>query len=104
MFRTWFGIILAAALLLAQGQKMPPGTFTGTVHGVSKKRITIEKEDGNLVDFEINHKTRVMRNKKPIKPTDLATGDRVTIEAREEMLQFLVALTITAEPKTQDER
>jgi hypothetical protein len=36
------------------------------VHGVSNKLITIENGEGNLVDFEINRKTRVLRDKKPI--------------------------------------
>jgi hypothetical protein len=89
--------LLLPPLLPAQ-TKIPLAEFSGTVHGVSKNMITIETSEGNLVDFEINRKTRVMRGKQQIKPEDLKTGDLVNIEARQEMLQFLVAVVITALP------
>jgi len=91
-------ILLAAATALL-GDKIPLATFHGTVHGVSSKSITIETEEGNLVDFEINRKTRILREKKEIHATDLATGDVVSIDAKQEMSRFLVAVTITAQPK-----
>ena len=76
-----------------------PATFSGTVHGVSNKQITIETSEGNLLDFDINRKTKIMRGKKQIAASDLDTGDTVTIDAREEMGKFLIALVITAQPK-----
>ena len=95
------GVLLAlAALVLAQ--KLPLATFHGTVHGVSKRQVTIETSAGNLVDFDVNGKTRITRDKKPIPVQDLATGDPVTIEAKEQMEQYLVAVTITADPKPKD--
>ena len=88
-------ILLLAALL---GAAQPPlANFTGVVHGISTKQITIENPDGNLVDFEINRKTKVMRGKKEIQIDDIMSGDEVTIEARQEMLQFLVAVVITVQ-------
>jgi hypothetical protein len=78
--------------------------FTGVVHGVSKKQITIESAEGNLIDFEINRKTKVMRGKKEIQPEDIMSGDQVTIEARQEMLKFLVAVVITVQPPADDSR
>jgi hypothetical protein len=87
-------------MLLAQ--KIPPATFHGTVHDVSKKKMTIENEDGNLLDFDINRKTRLMRGKTDISSEDFAIGEPVTIEARQEMGRFLVAVSITAEPKTKE--
>lgn len=93
-------LLLTAGLLIAQ--KIPPATFSGTIHGVSSKQITIEKDDGNLLDFEINHKTRILRGGQKIPVSGLQTGDVVTIEAREEMGRFLVAVAITAQPKPKD--
>src|ERR1035438_160790 len=93
-------VFLLAGLLLAQ--KIPPATFNGTVHGVSNKQITIENESGNLLDFDINRKTRLMRGNAQISPSDLEKGEPVTIEARQEMGRFLVALSITAQPKTKE--
>jgi len=76
--------LLIAVLLAGQQAAIPLATFSGTVHGVSNKLITIENPDGNLVDFEVNRKTRVMRGKKQISISGLATGDTVTIEVRQE--------------------
>jgi len=47
-----------------------------------------------LVDFEINRKTRVLRDKKEVSPKDLATGDSVTVEVRQEYQRLLLAITI----------
>jgi len=93
-------IVLFSALLIgAQTVKVPPATFSGTIHGVSNKQITIETAEGNLLDFDINRKTKLLRGKKEITVTDLETGDTVSIDAREEMGRFLIALVITAQPK-----
>lgn len=91
--------VLAVALL---AQKIPPANFSGTVHGISKKHLVLETSEGNLIDFDINGKTRVMRGKKKIEPDDLQTGDAVTIEAQQEPSRyqtFLLALTITESDK-----
>jgi hypothetical protein len=92
-------IVVAGALM---AQKIPPATFNGTVHGVSKKQITIENEDGNLLDFDINRKTRVMRGKTQISVADLESGEPVSIEALQVMGRFLVAVSVTAQPKTKE--
>jgi DNA/RNA endonuclease YhcR with UshA esterase domain len=91
-------LLLAATLLatLAAAQ-IPLANFSGMVHAISKKQITIDTGDGNLLDFEINRKTKAMRGKKEIKPDQIQTGDQVVIEGRQEMLRFLVAVVITAQ-------
>jgi hypothetical protein len=99
IFRRLGLLLLFAALLAAQ--KVPLATFTGTVRSASNKRITIENQEGNLVDFDITGKTRVMRAKKKIRPEDLKSGDEVTIEAHEEIRilgQYLVADIINVMP------
>jgi hypothetical protein len=92
-FRLLLTSLALLSILLADHQVL--ATFDGIVHGVSKKQITIENPDGNLVDFEINGKTRILRAKKRISADDLKTGDSVTIEAKQEMEIYLVAVTIT---------
>ena len=96
------GALLMMAALAAGQATVPLADFHGKVHGVSKKQITIETAEGNLVDFEINKKTRILRRKVQISPSDVQTGDIVTIEARQEMLRFLIAVVITVEPKPKD--
>jgi hypothetical protein len=102
--RAFLRVMSAAALLVAiLTAQVPLANFSGTVHGVSKKQITIESAEGNLVDFDINRKTKVLRGKTEIKPEDLTSGDVVTIQARQEMLKFLIAVVITVQtpPATQ---
>ena len=94
--------VMATALF---AQKIPPANFAGTVHGISKKHLVLETAEGNLVDFDINGKTRVIRGKKKIEPEDLQTGDAVTIEAQQEPSRYqtyLLALTITESDKPKD--
>jgi hypothetical protein len=45
-----------------------------------------------------------MRGKTQISPSDLENGEPVNIEARQEMGRFLVALSITAQPKSTEPR
>src|SRR5882762_6287330 len=100
MFIKLVALLIGVGLLSGQQVPLPLATFSGTVHGVSNKRITIENPDGNMVDFEVNRKTRVMRGKKESSISKLATGDSVTIEAQQERARFaliLTAVTITAQ-------
>ena len=94
------GVLCAGLLALGlRAQELPPANFSGVVRGISKKHITIETSEGNLVDFDITGKTRVMRGKTKIEPESLKEGETVKIEAKQEpsrRQQFLEALTITA--------
>src|SRR5579862_1064048 len=99
--------LLLIALLPATlaAQKLPPLEFSGSVHGVSKNHLVLETPEGNLIDFDINGKTEVLRGKKKIGLEDLQTGDAVKIEARQEPSRrqiFLMALTITASDNRKD--
>ena len=90
------GLILLGLLFQAN---LPLAHFTGTLHGVSKKQITIETAEGNLVEFEINKKTQIQRGGKNASESDLKTGDSVAIDAKQEMLRYLIAVKIAAEAK-----
>ena len=93
--RLWIALTFAAALF---AQKLPPAEFSGAVHGVSKNHIVLETAEGNLVDFDVNGKTRILRGKKKIELEDLHTGEPIKVEARQEPSRtetYLMALTIT---------
>ena len=99
----WFAAALFAIVLIAQ--QIPPANFSGSIHGVSKKHITIETPEGNLLDFDMNGQTRILRGKKKISSQDLRDGDDVTIEAKQEPSRrqlFLTALTVTVSDKPKD--
>ncbi len=92
---SWTALIALLALTaMLPAAEVPLASFTGIVHGISKKQITIENADGNLIDFDINRKTKVLRGKTEIKPDDIMSGDEVTIEARQVMEKFLIAVII----------
>jgi hypothetical protein len=97
------GKLMVVALLVAlmlPAEKIPLANFAGKVHGSpTSKQITIENAEGNLLDFEVNRKTVITRAKKTIAVSDIQNGDTVTIEAKQEMVRFLVAVTITVQPK-----
>ena len=92
----WLVTAVVAIGMLLQSNTVPLAEFTGRVHGVTKKEITIETEEGNLVEFSVNKKTRAERGGKSISVSDLKTGDPVTVEARQELLGYLVAVAIRA--------
>lgn len=98
---------MTAALLLLSAviaAEVPLGNFTGVVHGVSKKQITIENPDGNLIDFAIDHKTKIVHGKKEIQAEGIMPGDEVTIEARQVMLTYLIAVVIHVQSPPNDSR
>jgi len=102
VLRVLLAILLAATLA---AQKLPPAEFSGTIHGVSKNHLVLETTEGNLIDFDVNGKTQVLRAKKKIELQDLRTGEAVTIEARQEPSRyqvFLMALTSTASGQPKD--
>jgi DNA/RNA endonuclease YhcR with UshA esterase domain len=99
MLRAAGHLLLLAALAAAQ---VALANFSGAVHAISKKQITIDTGDGNLLDFEINRKTKVLRGKREIKPEEIRSGDQVTIEGRQEMLRFFVAVVITVQAPPKD--
>lgn len=86
--------VLVMLGLLLQSKAIPLAHFSGKVHGVTKKEITVDTQEGNVVAFTINRKTRTERAGKAIPATDLKTGDAVAIEARQELLGYLVAVSI----------
>jgi len=86
-----FALLFQASLPLAH--------FSGTLHGVTKKAITVETEEGNVVEFSITKKTRIERGGKTVSTADLKTGDSVTVEAKREILGYLLAVTIAATVK-----
>ena len=94
-----FPVSLAITIGLMFQPNLPLAHFAGKVHGTTKKRITIDTEEGNQVEFAIDRKTRIQRGNKNINTSDLKTGDPVAIEAKQEILGYLVAVTITAGAK-----
>lgn len=92
-------VFLSAAPLLAQygypqypsapweARKTAPGTapmpsFTGKVSDLDSKRLTLEGDTPNVMEFNLSRKTGYFAGKVKIKANGIKAGDRVTVETR----------------------
>ena len=62
--------------------KQPMPAFTGKILDISGKRLTLENEGANAMEFNRLRKTEYFDGKTKIKPGAIKAGDRVTIETR----------------------
>jgi len=105
-------VFLMAGLRLAQEDTASYVQYVGTSSaigpmGSSTNRSPFEnRKRATFLDFDINeHAERNASDSKTISPSDLENPEQpVTIEARQEMGRFLVALSITAQPKSTEPR
>lgn len=88
-----------AAALLAQTIKVPLATFSGTLRAVTKTEILVQMSDDETVSFRRSRKTKFLKGKTEIQPTEIAAGTVITIEARKEFNGDLAAYTVTATDK-----
>ena len=56
--------------------------FTGIVRGLDKKMLLLEEADQNTMQLYCTNKTRYFDGSNKIKPSQIQTGDRVSVEAR----------------------
>jgi hypothetical protein len=61
---------------------MPLVTFRGTLRSISAKKLALDSEESNEVEFNLTRKTSVLDGEKKIKLADLKEGARLEIEAR----------------------
>ena len=82
--------------LLFQSAPLPAAHFSGTLHTVTSKRITVSTDEGNEVEFTITRKTKTERGGKSISVQTLQPGEPVTVDAEQELLGYLIALKVSA--------
>jgi len=87
-------VLLTIALLLFQGP-LPPAHFTGKLHTIAKKAITVSTDEGNDVEFTISRKTKAERAGKSVDVQSLQPGEQVSVDAERERIGYLVALKVT---------
>ena len=105
--------VVSPMLLLSQyyprpGRRLAPGTpnpgaynVAGSFHGklkdLSKKEITIETEDNQLVSIHRSSKTKFFKGTQSIKPSDIDIETPVTVDAMEDVDLTLTALSVTVD-------
>lgn len=86
-------------------QQTPDGdplpSFDGTVRGIDRKLLTLERPDSNMLEFNCSKKTKYYDGSKTIKPSAIKAGDRVLVEAKRALDGTLDAVNVRLDrPKT----
>ena len=101
------GLSLVAGLVCAPRQaaaqfQQPLATFTGAVHEIDSKSLSIlqgEGEDAPDLRFVFTHKTRFYKGTERIKWSDIKPGDQVSIETKRFPDGELEAVNVRLEKK-----
>ncbi|HKW98346.1 MAG TPA: hypothetical protein VJN43_11490 [Bryobacteraceae bacterium] len=107
-FASWIAgvgllVLLAGTPRQAAAQfPQPLATFTGAVHEIDSKSLSIlqgEGEDAPDLRFVFTHKTRFYMGKERIKWSDIKPGDQVSIETKRFPDGELEAVNVRLEKK-----
>ncbi len=71
-----------------------PAELHGSIHTISKKEITLNRGDENVMPFSITRKTRFVKDGKEVKWKAFQRGDDVTIQAEENFPGHFNALVV----------
>jgi hypothetical protein len=74
------------------------GTFHGTLKTVSKKEVVIENDDDQVVSLRRSGKTKFFKDDKEVKPTEIAAGTVVSIDAGQDIDLKPTALAVRVDP------
>jgi hypothetical protein len=100
MLRLLFVFAFALCAFAQYDEPMPlnepkiPADLHGKIHTISKKEITLDRGDENVMPFSITRKTRFFKEGKEVKWKAFQRGDEVTIEALEDFPGHFSALVV----------
>jgi hypothetical protein len=79
-------------------------TFRGKLKDLDKKNVVIETEEDQTVSMRITGKTKFLKNDQAIKPSQIAPGTPISIDATEDTDLSIVALNVIVDspPKKSD--
>jgi hypothetical protein len=80
---------------------VPLADFHGILKGLDRKGLTLEVEDGNLLEFQCSRKTRFFVNSKKAGLSAFRPGDRISVETRRALDGVLEAVNVTLEGRKQ---
>jgi len=73
------------------------GSFHGKLKDLSKKEITIETDDSQIVSIHRSSKTKFLKGTQSIKPSDIDLETPVTVDAAEDVGLTLTAVSVTVD-------
>lgn len=68
--------------------------FSGTLRKLDEKSLVVEARDGRMLDFQRSDKTKFYKNSQEINASELESGDRVSVEARQDQQGYLYAVNV----------
>jgi hypothetical protein len=77
----------------------PVATFHGTVRTINKKEIVVDMPEDQSIAFHISHKTKFLKDAKPVKPASIGAGAPVTVDGKRDLLGNVEAVTVTLDTK-----
>ena len=85
MKRTFWAMLLAVGLASAPAaaHEGHAHKVMGTVSAIHENHLEVKATDGKTATMTITEKTKVVRGKTAMKPSDIRTGDRVVVTATE---------------------
>lgn len=75
--------------------------FHGVLKGLDRKGLTLEVEDGNLLELQCSKKTRFFVNSKKAELSAFRPGDRISVETRRALNGVLEAVNVRLEARKQ---
>lgn len=91
-------VLLCAAVVAAAQLDVPkvPAYFNGAIHTITKKEVTLDRGDGNVMAFSITHKTRFVKDGKEAKWSSFHQGDEVSLQSEEDFPGHFNALRVAS--------
>ncbi len=72
----------------------PLVTFRGTLRSITAKKLVLDSEESNEVEFHVSKKTSALDGDNKLKPGDLPADARLEVEARRAMDGSLEAVIV----------
>ena len=80
----------------------PVATFHGALKSLSKKELVLALPEQNEIAFYISHKTKFLKNEKPVKPSQIPAGTPLSVDGKRDVLGNTEAVTVRVEsPKVE---
>ena|SRR5690349_5716477 len=75
----------------------PAATFHGTLKSISKKELILALPDDHEVVFYLSHKTKFLKDQKPIKPSAIPADARLSVDGKRDIRGNTEAVSVTVE-------
>src|SRR5579871_4702401 len=64
----------------------PAATFHGTLTSVNKKQLVLGIGEDQAITFYVSHKTKFLKDSKPIKPAEIASGTLLAVDGKRDAM------------------